>query len=156
MPALHPTDIADSDSLSDRSNQLLKDLTASDRAGDRVVARYFLTLNEGSFQTTASLFTEDGTLYPPFEKAIVGQDAIADYLQTEANGMRLEPFKLELKPMDLGDYPGDYQYDLKGKVHTSLFSVNVGWGLILNSQSQIISAKVKLLAALKELLELKK
>jgi hypothetical protein len=43
------------------------------------VLRYFETFNSGNFAATAALFTSQGALYPPFESAIVGRDAIASY-----------------------------------------------------------------------------
>jgi hypothetical protein len=54
-----------------------------------IIERYFDSLNAGEFEQTASLFALNGELHPPFESAIVGQDAIATYLGTEAKGMTL-------------------------------------------------------------------
>ncbi|MCX7595706.1 MAG: nuclear transport factor 2 family protein, partial [Fischerella sp.] len=48
------------------------------------ILRYFQTLNAGEFDDTASLFADDGVMYPPFESGIVGQEAIASYLKQEA------------------------------------------------------------------------
>ena len=52
-----------------------------------VIRRYFALFNLGEFQQVAQLFAEDGHLYPPFESPVVGREAIATYLYTEANPM---------------------------------------------------------------------
>lgn len=117
---------------------------------ESVIINYFATINQEEFRKTASLFTEQGELLAPFEKPIVGREAIANYLAKEAKGMKLLPQQ------------GIYQstedniarIEITGKVKTSLFSVNVAWYFNLNIDKQINTAKIKLLASPKELLSL--
>ena len=113
--------------------------------------RYFESINAGDYETTATLFAEDGVLNAPFEKPITGGEAIATYLQTEAKGMQLHP--REGVSNQLKD--GRMEVFLAGKVDTPLFGVNVSWQFFLNSDREITSVTVKLLAQPKELLSLR-
>ncbi|MGB3533539.1 MAG: ketosteroid isomerase family protein [Microcoleaceae cyanobacterium] len=115
------------------------------------VIRYFETLNAGQFQATASLFSLSGVLEAPFEDAIQGQAAIATYLESEAAGMRLEPKKGESQTLE----NKNLQIQVFGKVHTRLFSINVGWQFIINPQHEIEVATIKLLASPAELLSIR-
>jgi hypothetical protein len=124
-----------------------------------ILLHYFDTLNAEDFQTTAQLFAEDGVLYPPFESAVVGREAIARYLQTEARGLQLTPVKYVTEPVekDNGHNCSDtstLKYRVIGSVQTPLFGVNVSWTIVVN-ETEILTVRVKLLAALEELLKLK-
>jgi hypothetical protein len=119
---------------------------------EAVIQSYFETLNGGEFSKTANLFTLDGSLHPPFESPVVGQDAIAAYLQQEAKGMKLYPLKEILQPSETDHI----QAKITGRVKTSLFSVNVAWTFVLNEDKKIVSVEVKLLASLEELVKLKR
>ena len=116
-----------------------------------VILRYFETLNEGAFQATGELFAVDGELQPPFEQAVVGADAIATYLETEAKGFKLLPRQGVIKLLD----SGHTEVQVAGKVQTPLFSVNVSWLFILNLEKKLLLAKIKLLASPQELLSLR-
>ena len=117
-----------------------------------VVLRYFETMNAGDYDATAALFAPTGAMHPPFEQPIEGKDAIATYLKTEATGMQLLPRQgtVETREND------QLQFQIKGKVQTPLFSVNVGWIFILNAQREILMTKIKLLASPQELLSLRR
>jgi hypothetical protein len=116
------------------------------------IANYFDTINLGDFEATAVLFAEEGKLCPPFEKAIVGREAIAQYLKTEARGMKLQvDRKTSTRSED-----NLVEVIANGKVFTSLFSVNVAWQFSLNGLGEIITVKIDLLASTQELLSLKK
>ncbi|MFB2880032.1 ketosteroid isomerase family protein [Aerosakkonemataceae cyanobacterium BLCC-F46] len=116
------------------------------------ILKYFQTLNAGDFSATAALFAVDGALNPPFESPVVGHDAIATYLQQEATGMQLLPKEGTAQKTE----DGDTQIQVKGKVKTPLFSVNVGWIFLLNAQQEIAAATIKLLASPQELLSLRR
>lgn len=120
-------------------------------AWEQTIDRYFESLNAGDFTTTASLFSVEGVLHPPFDRSLVGSVAILAYLTKEATGIRLESSGKTATEME----NGGYQYDVLGKVHTALFSVNVSWLFHLNATAEIESVKVKLLATFQELLVLK-
>ncbi len=114
------------------------------------VLRYFETLNAGDFQETAALFAEDGILEAPFEDRLNGQEAIANYLQAEAQGMQLRPQEGISQTLD----NGQQQIRVMGKVRTPLFWVNVAWQFILHPGGEIAVVTVKLLASLQELFNL--
>ena len=117
-----------------------------------VVNRYFETFNDDDFDTTVSLFTADGVLNAPFEDPIIGREAIASYLKTEAKAMQAYPQEGVSQQLD------DLNIEVKvsGKVKTPLFWVNVTWQFILNSQhDKIMAVTVKLLASPQELLNLR-
>lgn len=128
---------------------------------DPVIETYVHTLNAGDFQATADLFVDDGVLYAPFTDPIEGREAIAHYLSVEARGMQLFPEAVQEGPSTeetrdaRAGSGGDRQYELLGKVQTSMFTVNVSWLFHLSADSRIRSVRVKLLASLKQLLPLK-
>ena len=124
----------------------------ADRLSEPTICRYFETFNAQDFQATASLFAPDGELHPPFEAAVVGQEAIADYLKREAKGMKALPQQETIRHLE----NGKIEYQVTGRVLTSLFSVNIAWNFAVDSQFKIFSVQVKLLAALEELLRLKR
>lgn len=125
------------------------DLTI-DGCSNATVIRYFETLNAGDFDQTAALFAEDGALIPPFEEPIVGPAAIATYLHNEAVGMRLHPQTGTSTVLNTGNI----RIDIKGKVKTLVFGVNVGWAFVLTAEDTIKSVQVKLIASPQELLKL--
>ena len=114
------------------------------------ISHYFAALNAGDFQATVALFAADGVMYAPFESGLVGSDAIASYLQQEAMGLNAEPHQgiIESQENNL------LQIRVNGKVQMPLFGVNVSWLFMLNSQQEIVSVTVKLLASPQELLNL--
>lgn len=116
------------------------------------ISQYFQLLNAGDFASTAALFAPDGVMHAPFESGIVGSDAIASYLQQEALGLKAEPHQgiIESQTNDL------VLFRVNGKVQMPLFGVNVSWLFSLNSQQEIVSVTVKLLASPQELLNLRR
>jgi|SRR5919199_1874890 hypothetical protein len=117
-----------------------------------VVLRYFQTMNAGDYESTAALFAPIGAMHPPFEQPIEGPDAIATYLKAEAKGMQLSPAKGIAETLE----EDQIQIQVKGKVQTPLFGVNVAWIFILNAEREILYAKIKLLASPQELLSLRR
>jgi hypothetical protein len=116
-----------------------------------VIRQYFETLNAGELEATGALFATDGNLQPPFEPPIVGPAAIAAYLQSEAKGFVLQPRQAVTQAIA----DGCQDFLVSGKVQTPLFTVNVSWQFVLNSEQKIQLAKIKLLAALQELVKLR-
>lgn len=114
------------------------------------INKYFTTIEAEDFSATAALFVTEGKLLTPFEKPIVGRQAIALYLSQEARGMQLLPQET------IYDFSEDktVRITIVGKVQTSLFTVNVSWHFRLNSIGQIATVKIKLLASSKELLNI--
>ena len=116
------------------------------------ILRYFETLNAGEFEQTAALFGATGAMHPPFEAAVIGHDAIAAYLQAEAQGMQLFPREGIAEVLE----DGQLKVQVGGRVQTPWFSVNVSWVFLLNSEREIASATIKLLASPQELLNLRR
>ena len=116
-----------------------------------MIEQYFEALNTEDYQAAASLFALDGALRPPFHEAIVGREAIAHYLEEEAKGIKLFPDQHTTQPLELGGT----EHVITGKVQTPHFFVNASWHILLNAGSEIQSVKVKLLASLGELMNLR-
>ncbi|AFZ20359.1 ketosteroid isomerase family protein [Allocoleopsis franciscana] len=119
---------------------------------ESVVWRYFQTMNAADYEGTAALFAPTGALHPPFEEPIEGKEAIATYLKAEAKGMQLFPREGIAEALE----EDQIQIQVKGKVQTSLFGVNVAWIFILNPEREILYAQIKLLASPQELLNLRR
>ncbi|MBW4644635.1 MAG: nuclear transport factor 2 family protein [Goleter apudmare HA4340-LM2] len=118
---------------------------------EATILRYFETLNAGDWGATAVLFAEDGVMHPPFASGIVGTDAIAAYLQQEAQDIKAYPHQ----GITGTSATGEIQIQVTGKAQTSWCSVNMLWLFILNQQRQILYTKIKLLASPQELLALR-
>ncbi|NEQ46465.1 MAG: nuclear transport factor 2 family protein [Leptolyngbya sp. SIOISBB] len=126
--------------------QLLAELRAHP-----TVERYFESFNAGDFDVTATLFAVNGQLQPPFEAAVVGSEAIAQYLKTEAAGMQAYPKALVVEPTA----DSTRRVVVKGHVKAIVFRVNAAWIFELNESGEIQSVSVKLLASMQELLSLR-
>lgn len=115
------------------------------------VYQYFESFNNEDFATTASLFAPDGKLYAPFAELMIGQEAIQNYLETEAKGMKLKPQSGNTQFLE----NGQQVIEVLGTVKTPLFSVNIRWKFLLTEQEEIEEVTVKLLASAQELLAIK-
>jgi hypothetical protein len=147
-PATAPIDLQDSPEktyLQDSSSIAIEGID------EPIVIKYFENLNSGKYQETSELFAIDGILHPPFESAIVGREEIAAYLQKEALGLVLHPKQGMCEISE----KGFVEYQVVGKVQTPFFIVNVSWQFTFNSRNEISFAKVKLLASLQELFNLR-
>lgn len=109
-------------------------------------------MNARDFAETAALFALEGVMHPPFESGIVGQQAIAHYLQQEAQNLKAEPREGMVETLD----QEQIQIQVTGKAQTSWCGVNVLWLFILNQQRQILYTKIKLIASPQELLSLRR
>ncbi|MGG6239579.1 nuclear transport factor 2 family protein [Nodosilinea sp. AN01ver1] len=131
-----PTDVADA----------TLDLAAVSAAVDR----YFAGFNAEEYRAVAALFEPDGVLLAPFEEPIVGPEAIYVYLQAEAVNMRAIPVEVE----ETSSPDASRQVVVKGRVKTSLFTVNVRWTFALTADDTLQSTEIKLLATLQELMQI--
>jgi Nuclear transport factor 2 (NTF2) domain len=118
---------------------------------ERAVLQYFETFNTGDFEATANLFAAEGVLNAPFAEPVVGKSAIDTYLKAEATGMKLEPQQGVRQTLE----DGNIEVQVSGLVQTSVFRVNIKWLFLLNSQQEILSVAVKLLADAQQLLNLR-
>ncbi len=115
------------------------------------VESYYSTLNQEKFELTAALFSEHGQLIPPFDNPVIGQQAIANYLKQEATDMNFIPVSETSQLLA----NGQTDVEVRGKVNTSTFSVNVVWNFSLSAEGEIDLVKVNLLASLQELMHLR-
>ncbi len=118
----------------------------------QTVLRYFETMNAGDFEATSALFATEGSLKAPFESPFLGRDAIAAYLHREAPGMKLEPREGIVETLE----NDQIQVQVSGTVQTPWCGVNVSWLFVLNQESEIAAATIKLLASPQELLNMQK
>lgn len=118
---------------------------------EAVIAAYFQSFNAGDFETTASLFSKTGQLVAPFEDPLVGQEAIAAYLNSEAEGMIAYPKAIEMVP----ESPAHRRLVVRGQVSATVFKVNAAWIFDQNALGEFERVRVKLLASMQELLTLR-
>ena len=122
---------------------------------DPSVLGYFDAMNADNFEAAIALFTTDGALQPPFQKPIVGREAIAKYMRAEAQGLNIMPKQgiCEVLP------DGAKQLKITGVVQTPWFGVNVGmnisWRFLINPKGEIFFVAIDMLASPQELLNLR-
>ncbi len=124
----------------------IKDLT-SFKCEEFAVQSYFSTLNQGQFELTAALFSNQGQLVPPFDSPVIGPQAIANYLKQEAVDIKFQPRSATSQVLP----NGKTDVEVRGQVSTSLFKVNVVWNFLLSDQGKITLVKVNLIASMQEL-----
>lgn len=117
---------------------------------DPTIHDYFTKLNNKQFIAVAELFSEQGTLIPPFEKNIQGKGNILEYLEKEAKGIKSYPEQGEITQNS-----SLTEYQIQGTVEISQFVFNTEWFIQLNSDQKIIIMEVKLAASLESLLDFK-
>jgi hypothetical protein len=118
------------------------------------VLNYMNNLNANDFDELIKLFVEDGALQPPFQRPIVGKDAIMRFFREECQNLNLLPERGVSEPAE----DGYTQVKVTGKVQTPWFGAAVGmnmaWRFLLNPEGKIFFVAIDLLASPKELLNL--
>jgi Orange carotenoid protein, N-terminal/Nuclear transport factor 2 (NTF2) domain len=118
------------------------------------VLSYMDNMNANDFDALIELFAVDGALQPPFQKPIVGKDAIYRFFREECQNLKLLPERGISEPAE----DGFTQIKITGKVQTPWFGAGVGmnmaWRFLLNSENKIFFVAIDLLASPKELLNL--
>lgn len=116
------------------------------------ILSYMNNLNANDFEAMIELFVPDGALQPPFQKPIVGKDAISRFFREECQRLKVAPEKGVSEPAE-DDYT---QIKVTGKVQSPWFGAQVGmniaWRFLLNPQNKIFFVAIDLLASPKELL----
>jgi hypothetical protein len=116
------------------------------------VLSYINNMNANDFSAVIDLFAADGALQPPFQRPIVGKEAVFRYLQEECQNLKLMPERGTNEPAE-GNFN---QIKVTGKVQTPWFGANVGmnmaWRFLLDPQGKIFFVAIDLLASPKELL----
>ncbi|MCZ2205387.1 orange carotenoid-binding protein [Cylindrospermopsis raciborskii] len=118
------------------------------------VLSYVNNLNANDFGALIDLFAPDGALQPPFQKPIVGRDAILRFFNEECQNLTLIPERGISEAVE----DGYTQIKVTGKVQTPWFGaavgMNIAWRFLLNPQGKIFFVAIDLLASPKELLNL--
>ncbi|BFM40586.1 orange carotenoid-binding protein [Synechocystis sp. LKSZ1] len=118
------------------------------------VLSYMDNLNANDFDVLITLFTEDGALQPPFQRPIVGRDAVLRFFREECQNLKLIPERGIVEPTD----DGYTQIKVTGKVQTPWFGggvgMNMAWRFLLNPENKIFFVAIDLLASPKELVNL--
>ncbi|MFB2978859.1 orange carotenoid-binding protein [Microseira sp. BLCC-F43] len=118
------------------------------------VLSYMDNLNANDFDALIELFTPDGALQPPFQKPIVGKDAVLRFFREDCQNLKLMPERGVAEPAE----DGYTQIKVTGKVQTPWFGAGVGmnmaWRFLLNPENKIFFVAIDLLASPKELLNL--
>lgn len=118
------------------------------------VLSYMNNMNANDFDALIQLFTDDGALQPPFQRPIVGRDAVLKFFREDCQNLKLIPERGVLEPAD----EGYTQIKVTGKVQTPWFGAAVGmnmaWRFLLNPENKIYFVAIDLLASPKELLNL--
>ncbi|MBF2087976.1 MAG: orange carotenoid-binding protein [Synechococcales cyanobacterium K44_A2020_017] len=118
------------------------------------VLSYMNNMNANDFDALIQLFTDDGALQPPFQRPIVGRDAVLKFFREDCQNLKLMPERGVLEPAD----EGYTQIKVTGKVQTPWFGAAVGmnmaWRFLLNPENKIYFVAIDLLASPKELLNL--
>jgi hypothetical protein len=114
---------------------------------------YMDLLNANDFDALIQLFLPDGALQPPFQKPIVGTDAIIRFFREDCQNLRLLPERGYSEPAE----GGFNQIKVTGKVQTPWFGagvgMNVAWRFLLNPEGKIYFVAIDLLASPAELLK---
>ncbi|MFM7676024.1 MAG: orange carotenoid-binding protein [Synechococcus sp.] len=117
------------------------------------VNNYMDLLNANDFDQLIQLFLPDGALQPPFQKPIVGTDAILQFFREDCQNLRLLPERGYSEPTE-GNFT---QIKVTGKVQTPWFGagigMNVAWRFLLNPEGKIYFVAIDLLASPAELLK---
>jgi hypothetical protein len=82
---------------------------------------------------------------------VVGPLDIARYLEQEAHNLIAKPRQITKQTLE----NGCTEYEVRGLAELSWFSVNVCWQFILSPWKEFFLTRVKLLATLQELLEIR-
>jgi hypothetical protein len=118
------------------------------------VLSYMNYLNANDFEALIELFAPDGALQPPFQRPIVGKEAILRFFKEECQNLKLLPDRGISEPAD----EGYSQIKVTGKVQTPWFGggvgMNIAWRFLVNPDDQIFFVAIDLLASPKELLNL--
>lgn len=118
------------------------------------VLNYMNNMNANDFDALIELFTPDGALQPPFQRPIVGKDAVLRFFREDCQNLKLMPERGVAEPTE----DGYTQIKVTGKVQTPWFGggvgMNMAWRFLLNPENKIFFVAIDLLASPKELLNL--
>ncbi|WP_353292604.1 orange carotenoid protein N-terminal domain-containing protein [Synechococcus sp. M16CYN] len=121
---------------------------------NQTIISYMELLNSNDFDQLINLFLDDGALQPPFQRPIVGREAILKFFRRDCQNLKLMPQGGFSEPAD----SGFNQIKVTGKVQTPWFGqevgMNVAWRFLLDENDKIYFVAIDLLASPAELLKL--
>ena len=121
---------------------------------NETILSYMQLLNANDFDQLIDLFLDDGALQPPFQRPIVGRDAILTFFKRDCQNLKLMPEGGFWEPTE----DGFNQIKVTGKVQTPWFGrevgMNVAWRFLLDDNNKIYFVAIDLLASPAELLKL--
>ena len=121
---------------------------------NQTILSYMELLNSNDFDKLIELFLDDGALQPPFQRPIVGREAILKFFRRDCQNLKLMPQGGFGEPAD----SGFNQIKVTGKVQTPWFGqevgMNVAWRFLLDENDKIYFVAIDLLASPAELLKL--
>jgi hypothetical protein len=134
--------------MSQRSQVTIEGIT------NPTVLSYMNNLNANDFDALIELFAPDGALQPPFQRPVVGKEAILRFFRAECQNLKLLPERGVSEPAE----DGYTQIKVTGKVQTPWLGASVGmniaWRFLLNPDNKIFFVAIDLLASPKELINL--
>ena len=89
------------------------------------VLNYMNNMNANDFDALIELFAPDGALQPPFQRPVVGKEAVFRFFREECQNLKLLPERGVVEPAD----DGFTQIKVTGKVQTPWFGAAVGMNL---------------------------
>ncbi len=141
-PVVAPTEVAK------------RSLVSIEGVTNETVLNYMNNLNANDFDALIELFAPDGALQPPFQRPIVGKDAVFRFFREECQNLKLLPERGIVEPAE----DGYTQIKVTGKVQTPWFGggvgMNMAWRFLLTPEGKIFFVAIDLLASPKELLNL--
>jgi hypothetical protein len=118
------------------------------------VISYMSNMNANDFNALIELFAADGALQPPFQRPIVGKEAVLRFFNQDCQNLKLMPVRGVVEPAQ----DGYTQIKVTGTVQTPWFGAGVGmnmaWRFLLGPDNKIFFVGIDLLASPKELLNL--
>jgi len=121
---------------------------------NQTILSYMKLLNANDFDQLIELFLNDGALQPPFQRPIVGREAILKFFKRDCQNLKLIPRGGFSEPAE----GGFNQIKVTGKVQTPWFGkevgMNVAWRFLLDENDKIYFVAIDLLASPAELLKL--
>lgn len=127
-------------------------LVTIDGIDNPAILSYMNNMNANDFDALIELFAADGALQPPFQKPIVGRDAVMQFFREDCQNLKLIPERGVAESAD----DGYTQIKVTGKVQTPWFGAAVGmnmaWRFLVGPDNKIFFVAIDLLASPKELL----
>lgn len=117
------------------------------------VLDYINNMNANDFEVASGLFVSDGALQPPFQRPIIGTEAILAYMREECQNLKMVPERGVVETPEDGYTP----IKVTGTVQSPWFGsvgMNISWRFVLDPQGKIFFVAIDLLASPKELLNL--